>query len=226
MKPPGFWGQAGWVIRKDLQVEWKGGETLWMAIPFMVLALLLAPLAIGTDHALLSRTGPGILWLVILLFGMTVTLRPSTTSTRPVRDLMTLSGLDPGAAFLGGGLASTILLFSLIVVLTPVMIVLYGPEGRPEWGSLVALAGAGSLALGLLGTLIRSLVTGLRARTSLGPLLAIPPALPVLLATTRGTELAISQRSSITWLLVLVAMDLALMAVGLLLAGRLHDTIG
>lgn len=224
MKGSGFWQQVGWAFRKDLRVELMGGETLWAATPFAALALLLAPLAIGTDTALLRRIGPGMLWLVVLLFGMTVTLRPATIETRAVRDLLTLSGLDPAAGFLGGSLASAVLLLGVTLVLTPVMIVLYAPDGFVEWWWLVPMAISGTIALGLLGTLVRALVTGLRARTSLAPLLAVPPALPVLLATTQGTEAVIARRSSISWLLLLVAMNLALVVVGVLLAGPLDDT--
>lgn len=224
MTAPGFLRQVGWVIRKNLRVEWRGGQTLWMVTPFAALALLLAPLALGTDTALLRRIGPGMLWLVLLLFGMTVAFGPSSGESRTLRDLMTLSGLDPAARFVGNSLGSAILLFGVTLVLTPVMIVLYAPEGRPVWGWLLLLALAGATALGLLGSLIGALVTGLRARTALAPLLALPPAVPVLVATTRGTESAIARRSSISWVLLLVAMDLALTVAGVLLAGPLDDT--
>ena len=219
-----FWRQVGWMARKDLRVELRGGETLWMTIPFAALALLLAPLAIGTETALLRRIGPGMLWLVVLLFGMTIAVRSASTESRPVRDLLTLSGLDPAAGFLGGSLASAALLLATTVLLTPVMIVLYAPAGTPQWGWLITMAVAGSISLGLLGTLIGALLSGLRARTALAPLLTVPPAVPVLMATTRGTESAIAQRGSISWLLLLVAMDLALVVTGVLLAGPLDDT--
>ena len=226
MSAPGFWGQVRWVIRKDLRVGLRGDETLWMSMPFAALALLLAPLALGADTALLRRIGPGMLWLVVLLFGMTVTLRPASVESRPVRDLMTLSGLDPAAGFLGRSLASSVLLFVVVVTLTPVMIVLYAPEGVPRWGWLIAAAVAGTIALGQLGTLVGVLVAGLRSRTALGPLLAVPPAVPVLIAVTRATESAIGRRSSIAWILLLVAMDLALAIAGVLLAGPLDETTG
>ena len=224
MTPRTFWKQAWWVFTKDMRVEFRAGVTLRMAIPFAALALLLAPLAIGTDTALLRRIGPGMLWLVAILFGMTVTVRSGAQEPGPVRDLLTLSGLDPAAGFLGRSLAGAVLLFGLTLVLAPLMIVLYAPEGSPRWGWLALLAVAGVMALGLLRSLVSSLVTGLRARTALGPLLAIPPAVPILLATARGTDSAISRQGSLSWLLLLVAMNLALVIVGVLLAGPLDDT--
>ena len=224
MTPRAFWQQVRWVFVKDLRVEARSGVTLRTATPFAALALLLAPLAVGAETALLRRIGPGMLWLVVILFGMTVTLRSGAHEPGPVRDLLTLTGLDPAAGFLGRSLAGAVLLFGVTVVLAPLMIVLYAPEGSPDWGWLALLAIAGVMALGLLGSLVSALVTGLRARTALGPLLAMPPAVPVLLATARGTDSAISQRGSLSWLLLLVAMNLALVIVGVLLAGPMDET--
>ncbi len=219
-----FWRQVVWVMARDLRVELRGGDALRLVSPFAALALILAPLAIGTDTALLRRIGPGMLWLVVVLFGMTITLRSGAHGSGPVRDLLTLSGLDPAADFLGRSLAGAILLFGAALVLAPLMIVLYAPEGAPGWGWLALLAIAGVMALGLLGSLVSTLVSGLRTRTALGPLLALPPAVPVLLATSRGTDSALSQRGSLSWLLLLVAMNLALVIVGVLLAGPMDET--
>ncbi len=224
MKGPGLLPQVVWVIRKNLAIERRSGETFWMVTPFAALALMLAPLAISTDTALLRRIGPGMLWLVLVLFGLGVALRPSAGESRSVRDLVALCGLDPAARFLGNSLGAAILLIAVTLILAPVMIVLYAPEGNPAWGWLILLAATGAVSLGLVGSLIGAIVTGLRTRTSLAPLLALPLAVPVLVATTRGTEAALSRRSSISWVLLLVAMDLALAVAGVLMAGTLDNT--
>ena len=219
-----FWRQTWWVIRKELRVELRGGETLWMAAPFAAMALLLAPLALGTDTALLRRIGPGMLWLVVVLFGMTVTVRPTSIESRPVRDLLTLSGLDPVAAFLGRSGASAALLFVFTLVLTPVMIVLYGPDSAPLWGCLLWLAVGAAVALGLLGTLVAALVTGLRSRTALAPIMSVPLAAPVLIAVVNGTENALNGQPATIWLLMLAAVDLILLIAGVMLAAPLDET--
>ena len=51
-----------------------------------------------------------------------------------------------------------------------------------------------------------------------------PLSIPVLLATTQGTDLVLSGRSIMPWLLLLIAMDLAVAIAGVLLAGPLDDT--
>ena len=39
-----------------------------MVIPFGMVALLVVPMAIGIDTPLLDRIGPGLFWVVLLLF--------------------------------------------------------------------------------------------------------------------------------------------------------------
>ena len=224
--PLGFWGQVAWVVRKDLRIELRSGEALLITVPFGALALMMIPMAVGTDTPLLRRLGPGMLWLVVLLFGMMVTFRANSLDTTPIRSLLALSGLDPAAAFIGRALASGGLLLALTVILTPVMIVLYAPDSIAGWGWLMLLAITAALAIALIGTFAGALVAGLRTRTALAPLLVAPLSLPVLLATTQGTDLALEGRSIMPWLLLLVAMNLAVAIAGVLLVGPLDDTAG
>ena len=213
-----------WVIRKDLRIELRSGEALLITVPFGALALMMVPLAVGTDIPLLAELGPGMLWLVILLFGMLVTFRATSLDTPQIRDLLALNGLDPAAALVGRSIASSGLLLALIVILTPVMIVFYSPPALTGWGWLVGLAVAAAIGVALIGSLAGALVSGLRTRNALAPLLVAPLSVPVLFATTQGTDLLLAGRSIIPWLLLLVAMDLALAIVGVLVAGPLEDT--
>lgn len=223
----GFWSQVRWTAHKDLRVEWRGGETLWMAVPFGALALMLAPVAVGTGAGMLRRIGPGMLWLVVLLFGMMVTLRSTAANPPPVRDVLRLSGLHPAPAFIGRSLASAALLFGFILAMTPVMVAFYSPDRAPSpagWLILLGLAALAAAGMALLGSLAVALTAGLRSRTALAPLLAAPPAVPVLMAGASGTNIVLGGGGNITlWLLLLAGMDLALAIVGILLSHPLEE---
>lgn len=227
---PRFWRQVLWTLRKDLRVELRAGEALWMIAPFGALALLLAPLAIGTEAGMLRRIGPGMLWLVMLLFGTAITVRSTSSDPPPVRDLLRLSGLHPAPAFIGRSLASGVLLCGFALILTPVMVVFYSPERAPDpahWPALAALTVLAALGLALLGTAAAALTAGLRARTALAPLLAVPLAAPVLLAGASGTNAALYGGGNIIlWLLLLAGMDLALAIAGILLSHPLDEAAG
>ena len=55
----GFWPQALAVARRDLFRERRAGEVVWITIPFGAIALLLVPMAVGTDIPLLRKIGNG-----------------------------------------------------------------------------------------------------------------------------------------------------------------------
>lgn len=213
------------VIRKDLLVEGRAGEVLLVTIPFGALALLMFPLAIGSDLAMLRQIGPGIFWVVVLLFGVLVTLRSTVTDPPACRDLLLLNGVEPAAIYLGRATASAALLFVFELVLAPVAIVFYSPSDLRGWPWLIIVAALVAIGLALLGTLAATLSIGLRSRTAVAPLLVAPLAAPVLLAATESTDLLRTGQSIIRWILLLVAMDLALIMVGMVVAGPLEESV-
>ena len=55
------------LIRRDLHIAWREGAAIGTALGFYVTVVVLVPLGIGPDLALLARIGPGILWIGLLL---------------------------------------------------------------------------------------------------------------------------------------------------------------
>ena len=70
----GFWHQVTAVVNRDLLRERRRGDVLWVTIPFGAIALLLIPLAVGTDATLLREIGPGMYWVIVMLFGVLVSV--------------------------------------------------------------------------------------------------------------------------------------------------------
>ncbi|HDH03064.1 MAG TPA: ABC transporter permease [Actinobacteria bacterium] len=216
---------AGTVIRKDLLAEGRAGEVLRVTIPFGALALLLFPLSINTNFAVLRQIGPGIYWAIVLLFGILVTLRATAADSPQCRDLLLLSGVQPASIFLGRTAAGSVLLLLFELVLAPVMVVFYSPDGIAGWPWLFVLAALVAVGLSTLGTLAATLSIGLRTRSAIAPLLVAPLAAPILLAATETTDLLGSGQGIIRWILLLVAMDLALIIAGMLVAGSLEESM-
>ena len=54
------------LILRDIRHAWTGGG-LWLPVVFYLAVATLFPFAVGPDHALLARTGGGILWIAALL---------------------------------------------------------------------------------------------------------------------------------------------------------------
>lgn len=218
----GFWRQAVEIARKDLRTEVRSGEVLMITLPFGAAALMLIPLAVGTDAPLLERIGPGMYWSVVLLFGVMVTVRQSARDDRPQEDLLLLLGVDPAARFVGRAAASSLLLLVFEAVLAPVALALYGTDPAGWWWVLVVVPLV-AVGLGLLGTLAASIAASVASAT-LVPLIVVPLAVPMLLAATQVIEGLRVDATIVGWLLLLVVMDLLLAVAGVVSARPLQET--
>lgn len=199
--------QALALARKDLDLEWRAGETLLVIAPFGAVALLLAPLAVGVDTPLLRQLGPALFWLVVLLFGVLVTLRASAVDGPAQRDLLRLTGAGPRVRLAARAAANTVLLIAFQLLLAPVAVLLYDPDlaGWPWLAPAFVLVAAG---LGVLGALADALAAGLAGRTTLGPLLIAPVSVPLLLGATGVLQAAEYGRPPWPWLLLVATVDL------------------
>lgn len=224
MTGPTFWCQVKEIARKDLLIEGRAGEALFITIPFGAVALMLIPLAIGTDKPLLAQVGPGMFLAVALLFGMLVAFRQTAADTPPQRELLTLLGTDPAAQFVGRMATSTLLLLIFEAVLAPVTLILYNPGRIPGWPWLLLVMFLLALGLALVGTLAGSVTAGLRTRNTLTPLLVAPLSMPLLLASAQVVEALREEASILLWITLLATMNLAIAVIGVLTARPLEES--
>lgn len=216
-----FWRQAGEIARKDLRTEIRTGEVFFVTIPFGAVALMLIPLAIGTDAPLLRDVGPGMYWVVTLLFGVLVALRQSGVDEGPQLDVLSLLGVDPAARFVGRAGATTLLLLAFELALAPVAMALYNPVIK-GWGWIAALVPMVAVGLGLLGTLAATIAASI-ASSALVPLLVAPLSVPILLAAAQTMEGLALGNTIVGWILLLLIMDLLLAVAGVLSARPLQE---
>ena len=217
----GQWRICAAIAGNSLRLERRAGEALLVVAPFGAVALLIVPMAVGTDVPLLRQLGPGMYWAVVLLFGVLVILRQSARQTPAQDRLLTLAGVPGATGLLGNALATAVLLLVFGGVLAPVTVVLYDPGLRGWPWFLVVLPGVAA-GLALLGVIADALVRWLEARSTLGPLLIVPLAVPLLLGATQTLEGVASGVSPLPWLLLILTVDLTLF-LAVLLAGHLLD---
>lgn len=215
MSQPGPVRQCVELAGKDLQLEVRTGEALLVTAPFGAVALLLVPIAVGAETPLLRQVGPGVYWVVVLLFGVLVTLRQSAVDGPAQLSLLRLCGVNSAVRLAGHAVASAVLLLLFELMLVPVVIVLYDPN-LDGWQWLVPVIPLVATGLAVLGTFADALAQGLAGRTALAPLLVVPLALPLLLSATQVSEAARYGRQPWAWLLLAGTVDLiAVLAVGL-----------
>ncbi len=219
----GFWHQVHAVIDRDLLRERRQGDMLWVTIPFGAIALLLIPLAIGTDAVLLREIGPGMYWVIVMLFGVLVAVSRASRETLPQQDASALLGLDPAAGFVGRTISSAIFLLIFEAVVGVVAVGLYDIS-IIGFGWLIATMLIVAIGLALLGTLTASIVNSSSAGTALVPLLVAPLSVPLLLGATQTYDGLQGGYSILSWVLLMVAVVLVVSIIGVLTARPLQET--
>jgi len=219
----GFWHQVGAVVERDLVRERRRGDVLWITVPFGAIALLLIPLAVGTDAALLRQIGPGMFWVIVMLFGVLVAVGKASSETLPQQDASSLAGLDPAAGFVGRTISSATLLLVFELIVGAVAVGLYNIAivGVP-WLIVTLLLSAAGLAL--LGSLTGAIVNSTSAGTALVPLLVAPLSVPLLLGATQAYDGLRFGHSILSWVLLMVAVVLMVAMIGVLTARPLQET--
>lgn len=218
----GFWRQTMAVARKDLTMERRTGEVLMVTAPFGAVALLLIPLAVGTDQPLLTRIGAGMYWVVVLLFGILVAIRQSANDGQAQRDLLGMLGIDPAARFTGQAGATLALVLVFELLLGPIAAALYSPDTTGWWWLIVVLPLV-AIGLALLGTLAGWLTHSVASGPALVPLLVAPLSIPLLLGATQVLEGLRLGESILGWVLLVIALDLVLAIAGVLSARPLEE---
>ena len=215
-----FVRRAWIVLWKDLLTERRSKESLNALFFFAVLLLFLFEFALGPDRERLTAALPGLLWLGFILAGLLGLGRTFLVEREnDCWEGLLLTPGDKGAIYLGKLAVNFLLMAAVAIVLLGLFGIFYNVD---LWGSLAPLAVVivlGTVGLASVGTLFGAMVSQVRARELLFPLLLLPVQVPVLLGTVKATEavlqgLALSEVAH--WLKLLAAADLVYLVVGLL----------
>jgi heme exporter protein B len=219
--------RLAWAIAaKDLKVEARGRYAAGMALPFAATLLIALGLSLGPGRALLEATAPGLLWLTVL-FAVTLLARRAYEAEAEDGALegLVLAPIDKAAVFAGKTAALTIQLLAVEAAVLAMVVVLFGLSVGGDLLTLAAALGLGTLGLAAVGGLFGVVTVMPRAREAVLPLLVMPLATPVLIGGVRATALATGGRGGEvgSWLGLLVAFDVVLVAAGTLVFEHLLE---
>lgn len=218
-----FWAQTVAIARRDLDRERRSGEVAWVTIPFGAIALLLVPLAVGINQDVLSKIGTGMLFVIVMLFGVLTAVRRTNIETPAQRDAIALLGIDPVAEFAGKTMASTLLLLAFQIVMGAVTVALYGLD-MAGWEWMLVVMPLTAIGLAELGTLSGAITASVNAGPALVPLLVTPLAIPLLLGATQTVEAIDTDGGNLSWLVLMTIVVLVLAIVGVATARPLQET--
>jgi heme exporter protein B len=200
------------LLRKELLVELRSlqsvpGMSLFALSTFVVFHFALNRNTVEGDLA------AGILW-VTLLFAAILGVNRLFVADAEEGGLegFLLAPVDRSAMLLAKALALFVYLVALELVAVPAFALLLDPSLTDSLPGLVGVLALGDLGVAVIGTLVAALAVRTRARDLLGPLLALPLLVPVVIGAARASSplLAIGNTGgpSVRWLLTLGLYDL------------------
>lgn len=199
-------------VNRELTLVFRRGSDLCLTVIFFLLVAILFPLALGPEKSLLTRIGPGVIWVSALLSSMLTidrlfnadfedgSLEQLALSPQPF-GIIVFAKLS--AHWLTSGLP--ILLFS------PIICIFYNIPLSAYPVLLFSIA-LGTPTLSLIGGVSAALSLGARRGGVLLPLLALPFLIPVLLFGTSAANAAILGAPAASSLLLLGSVLIATLA--------------
>ena len=170
---------TGALIARDVRRGLTGAA--WLPIAFFLLVAALMPFAIGPDARLLSRVGPGTLWMAAL----TAALLPIERLIEPDRadgvlDQLFLHGMAEESVALAKICAHWLTFAPLLLIAAIPASAILALDGalliRTELALLIGTPGLASLAVA-----VAAITAGLPRAGSLAGLLLLPLAVPLLI---------------------------------------------
>ena len=176
------------VIRKDLRLELRTGETVPAMLIFSIATFVLFHFAFDRE-SVEGDLAAGILW-VTLLFAAVLAMNRLFVAEREQGgfDGFLLAPVDRTSLLFAKALLLFGFLSALELVAVPAFVILLlgpGPgQALPELIAVLALANAG---IAVTGTLVGALAVQTRARDLIVPIMAIPLMLPIVIGAVQAT---------------------------------------
>ncbi len=183
-----FTGGFSWAMARDLRLAWRHPDEAVLTVAFFALVASLFPLGIGAEPQLLTRIGPGVIWVGALLAAfLALPGLFAADYADGSLEQMTLSP-HPALGWAAGKIAAHWIVSGLpLTLLSPLIGLQYGLA--PDTLAVQALALAiGTPVLSLLGGACAALALGARGGGMLLALLALPLFVPVLIFGAGASE--------------------------------------
>lgn len=179
------------LIRRDLTLSIRQGGGVGTALGFFLTVVVLLPIGLGPDQALLARIAPGALWISLLL---SVLLSADRIFQQDYEDgsldIMTMSPVPFEMVALAKAIAHWLSTSLPLAIAAPILGFLVNLDPQAILPLGVAMI-VGSVALSLLASIGAAVTVGLRRGGLLVSLLVLPLYVPVLIF-----GLSASQRST------------------------------
>jgi heme exporter protein B len=201
------------LLRKELLVELRTLESVPGMSLFAVSTFVVFHFALNRD-SIEGDLASGILWVTLLFAAILGINRLFVADAEQGGfDAFLLAPVERSAMFVAKALTLLVYLLAFEIVAVPAFaLLLLGSPLGPALPDLLVTLGLGDIGVAVIGTLVAALAVQTRARDLLGPLLALPLLVPIVIGGARATAPALNivhpSGPPARWLLTLGLYDL------------------
>jgi heme exporter protein B len=200
------------LFRRDLRLALRQGGDTGLVLGFFVLAVVLFPLGVGPEAAILQRIGAGIIWVAALLAALLSLDRLFEPDYQDGGlDLLALSSLPLELAVLAKCAAHWVATGLPLTLTSPFLAVLVNLDPAAIPTLLLGLL-IGTPGLSLIGSVAAALILGARRQGVLLSILVLPLYVPPLVFGAGAVEASAAGTGTRAYLLILAALSLAALA--------------
>jgi heme exporter protein B len=205
-------GAFAGLFRRDLRLALRQGADTGLVLGFFVLAVVLFPLGVGPEPAILQRVGAGIVWVAALLAALLSLDRLFEADHRDGDlDLLALSELPLELAVLAKCAAHWVATGLPLALVSPFLALFVDLEPVPMFVLALSLL-IGTPALSLIGSVVAALTLGARRQGVVLSILALPLYVPPLVFGAGAVEASAAGTGERANLLILAALTLGALA--------------
>jgi heme exporter protein B len=203
------------LLRHDMRLAVRVGGGALMGVLFFLIVVIMVPFALGPDLALLSRTGPAILWLGALLASLLALDRLFAADHEDGSLDLILMGRAPLELAVAAKALAHWLTTGLPLVIAAPLLGLFLNLAPAAVGAVALTLLVGTPALTCIGLIGAALAVALRRGGLLVPVLVLPLTVPVLIFGVAASNAAVTGPLPFgTPFTVLVALTLASVVLG------------
>ncbi len=226
--------QIGWLIRKDLALQFRTKDTLILIFVFSVLMVLIFSLAFGPifprEPEERGKLAASVLWAAFAFAGI-ITLNRSFELERANSALqgLRLTGIDPSNFYLSKVFSTLVFLLMLEVVVTPIALqflevldalpVSVQQKLLQTLLKLIGVLAIGTLGFCAVGVVASGISSSTHGKESLLTVVLLPMIFPVIMAGAKCTVSLLTTGSleGNLWISILVVYSLVFLASSYLL---------
>ena len=206
-----------WVLAvKDLRSEYRSRQAFLTTLFFALLILVIFQFAFDPGSRATREASAGILWVALLFPGI-IQLNRSFQVEREEGTLygILLAPIDRGVFFFGKFLANWLFLVVIDLLILVAFVILFNLTFKITLGWILLLLLLASIGFTAVGTLFAAMVSSIRAREVLLPILLFPIIVPTIIAAVSGTREVLLEQELLRlfqWVRLLIAFDIIFLA--------------